>query len=128
IQTGSQLPGRPSLGAWTSYGLGSENEDLPTYMVLHSKWSAKRDAQALYTRLWGTGFLPSHHQGVSMRSAGDPILYLKDPEGVDRSTRRELLNGIAKLNEMQLQQFGDTEISARIQQYEMAYKLQMSVP
>ncbi len=128
IQTGSQLPGRPSLGAWTSYGLGSENENLPTYVVLHSKWSAKRDAQALYTRLWGTGFLPSHHQGVSLRSVGDPILFLKDPDGVDRQTRREILSGLAKLNEMQLSEFGDPETAARIAQYEMAYKLQTSVP
>lgn len=128
IQTGSQLPGRPSLGAWVSYGLGSENEELPTYVVLHSKWSAKRDAQALYNRLWGTGFLPSEHQGVSMRSTGDPVLYLKNPEGVLSSTRRQMLDDLAQLNQLTLKQFGDPEIAARIAQYEMAYKMQTSVP
>ncbi len=128
IQTGSQLPGRPSLGAWTSYGLGNENENLPTYVVLHSKVSSGKVDQALYTRLWGTGFLPSEHQGVALRSAGDPVLYLKDPDGVDRKTRRQMLDDVAALNELQLGAFGDPEIAARIKQYEMAYKLQTSVP
>jgi hypothetical protein len=128
IQTGSQLPGRPSLGAWLSYGLGSENENLPAYVVLHSKVSSGKVDQALFSRLWGTGFLPSEHQGVSLRSAGDPVLYLKDPEGVDRSTRRAMLDDVAAMNHMQLDEFGDPEIAARIKQYEMAYKLQTSVP
>lgn len=128
IQTGSQLPGRPSMGAWVSYGLGSENENLPTYVVLHSKVSSGKADQALYSRLWGTGFLPSEHQGVLFRSDGDPVLYLKDPDGVDRNTRRHMLDDISKLNHMQLDQFGDPEIAARITQYEMAYKLQTSVP
>ena len=128
IQTGSQLPGRPSFGAWMSYGLGSMNEDLPTYVVLHSKVSNGKADQALYTRLWGTGFLPSDHQGVSMRPSGDPVLYLSDPHGVDRATRRGMLDDVSKLNHLQLDQFGDPEIAARIQQYEMAYRMQTSVP
>ena len=128
IQTGSQLPGRPSFGAWVSYGLGSLNRDLPTYVVLHSKVTRGDADQALYTRLWGTGFLPGQHQGVSMRSAGDPVLYLKDPNGMDRTTRRNMLDDISKLNTMQHDDFGDPEIVARIEQYEMAYRMQTSVP
>jgi len=128
IQTGSQLPGRPSMGAWVSYGLGSENENLPTYVVLHSKVSSGKVDQALFSRLWGTGFLPSEYQGVSLRSAGDPVLYLKDPEGVDRDLRRKMLDDVAALNQLQLDEFGDPEIAARIKQYEMAYRLQTSVP
>lgn len=128
IQTGSQLPGRPSLGAWTSYGLGTMNEDLPAYVVLHSKVSRGNADQALFARLWGTGFLPSEHQGVSLRTTGDPVLYLSNPEGVDRATRRSMLDDLAALNQMQHQHFGDPEINARIGQYEMAYKMQTSVP
>lgn len=128
LETGSQIPGRPSIGAWISYGLGTENEDLPAFVVLHSSWSSKADAQALFSRLWGTGFLPSEHQGVLLRSKGDPILYLDDSKGIDRKSRREMLDGINALNNMQLDQFGDPEIATRIKQYEMAYKLQMSVP
>ena len=89
IQTGSQLPGRPSMGAWLSYGLGSMNEDLPTYVVLHSKVSSGKPNQPVYPRLWGTGFLPSEYQGVSLRSSGDPVLFLKDPAGMDRLTDRK---------------------------------------
>jgi hypothetical protein len=128
IQTGSQLPGRPSFGSWTSYGLGAMNQDLPTYIVLHSSWTGRKEAQALYSRLWGTGFLPSHHQGVSLRSQGDPVLFLSDPEGLSRETRRRMLDGIAELNNKQLEEFGDPEINARIEQYEMAYRMQSSVP
>lgn len=128
IQTGSQLPGRPSIGSWVSYGLGSMNQDLPTYVVLHSTWSSKADAQAVFTRLWGSGFLPSEHQGVALRSQGDPVLYLKNPDGVDGSSRRKMLDALAKLNNMQLDHFGDPEIATRISQYEMAYRLQASVP
>jgi len=128
IQTGSQLPGRPSLGTWLSYGLGSENENLPTYVVLHSKVTRGNPDQALFARLWGSGFISSEHQGVSMRSAGDPVLYLSDPDGLDRKTRRDMLDDLAKLNNQQLKEFGDPEISARIKQYEMAYRLQTSVP
>lgn len=128
IQTGSQLPGRPSMGAWLSYGLGSSNEDLPAFVVLHSTWSAKRDAQALYSRLWGSGWLPSRHQGVSLRSSGDPVLYLSNPDGVDRERRRQTLDALAELNQKQYEEFGDPEIPARIAQYEMAYRMQRSVP
>ena len=128
IQTGSQIPGRPCMGAWLSYGLGSMNENLPTYVVLHSKVSSNKPNQAVYPRLWGTGFLPSEHQGVSLRSQGDPILYLQDPEGMERTTRRKMLDSVSKLNELSLGTFGDPEIAARIKQYELAYRLQTSVP
>ncbi len=128
IQTGSQLPGRPSFGSWLSYGLGSMNKELPTYVVLHSTWSSKADAQAVFTRLWGSGFLPSEHQGVALRSSGDPVLYLQNPDGVDATTRRKMLDSVAKLNNLQLKHFGDPEIATRIAQYEMAYRLQTSVP
>lgn len=128
IQTGSQLPGRPSFGSWLSYGLGTMNEELPTYVVLHSTWSSKADAQAVFTRLWGSGFLPSEHQGVALRSSGDPVLFLQNPDGVEDITRRRMLDSLAKLNNLQLKHFGDPEIATRIAQYEMAYKLQTSVP
>jgi hypothetical protein len=128
LQTGSQLPGRPSMGAWLSYGLGSMNEDLPTYVVLHSKTTTGKVNQPVYPRLWGSGFLPSEYQGVSLRSDGDPVLYLKDPDGLDRETRRQMLNDVAALNHDQLKTFGDPEINARIEQYELAYRLQASVP
>lgn len=128
IQTGSQLPGRPSMGAWLSYGLGSMNENLPTYVVLHSKVSSNKPNQAVYPRLWGTGFLPSEHQGVSLRSQGDAVLFLKDPDGMDRATRRTMLDSLDALNQQSLKEFGDPEIAARIKQYELAYRLQASVP
>ncbi len=128
ILTGSQLPGRPSAGAWVSYGLGSMNSDLPTFVVLHSKWSSKRDAQAIYSRLWGAGFLPSRFQGTSFRSAGDPVLYLSNPEGVTRQTRRRSLDALAAMNRKQFEATGDPETATRIAQYEMAYRMQASVP
>ncbi|MCB1235340.1 MAG: DUF1501 domain-containing protein [Verrucomicrobiae bacterium] len=128
IQTGSQIPGRPSLGAWLSYGLGSENENLPAFVVLNSTWSAKRDAQALFSRLWGSGFLPSKHQGVALRSKGDPVLYLSNPQGVSPEIRRAMLDGVQKLNQRHYQQAGDPETQARIAQYEMAFRMQTSVP
>lgn len=128
IQTGAQIPGHPSLGAWLSYGLGSENENLPSFVVLNSTWSAKRDAQALYQRLWGPGFLPSKHQGVALRSQGDPVLYLSDPKGVNRDVRRTMLDGLNQLNEQHYREVGDPETHARIAQYEMAFRMQGSVP
>lgn len=128
IQTGSQQPGRPSLGAWASYGLGSEAEDLPAFLVLISHGSGKDSNQGLLERLWGSGFLPSSHQGVKLRSEGDPVLYLSDPKGIDRSLRRQMLDSIAKLNNEQLAKSGDPEISTRIAQYEMAFRMQSSVP
>jgi hypothetical protein len=126
--TGSQLPGRPSAGAWVSYGIGSPNQDLPAFVVLHSKWSAKGGTQALFSRLWGSGFLPTKHQGVALRSSGDPVLYLSNPPGVNASTRRRVLDGLAEMNAKHQAQFGDPEIATRIAQYEMAYRMQTSVP
>ncbi|MCH2115491.1 MAG: DUF1501 domain-containing protein [Pirellulales bacterium] len=128
IQTGSQQPGRPSLGAWVSYGLGSEAEDLPVFTVLISHGSGFDNNQGLLERLWGAGFLPSSHQGVKLRSNGDPVLYLSDPPGIDRSFRRRMLDGLARLNQQQLESSGNPEIAARIAQYEMAFRMQQSVP
>ncbi|MFN0196622.1 MAG: DUF1501 domain-containing protein [Planctomycetaceae bacterium] len=128
IQTGSQQPGRPSLGAWLSYGLGSEAEDLPAFIVLISHGTGKDANQGLLERLWGSGFLPSNHQGVKLRSSGDPVLFLSDPPGIDRQLRRTMLDGLAKLNQRQLAQSGDPEIATRIAQYEMAFRMQTSVP
>lgn len=128
IQTGSQLPGRPSFGAWLSYGLGSMNQDLPTFVVLHSSWTGRKDAQALYNRLWGSGFLPSRHAGVALRSQGDPVLYLSNPDGVSPSTRRTMLDALSQLNSNTYGDFGDPEVATRIAQYEMAYRMQTSVP
>jgi len=129
IQTGSQQPGRPSLGAWLSYGLGSENDDLPSFVVLISHGGGRKDAaQALFQRLWGPGFLPSEHQGVNFRAGKDPVLYLNNPDGMSQDSRRRMLDGLSKLNQMQYDQFSDPEIVARIAQYEMAFRMQMSVP
>jgi len=128
ICTGNQLPGRPSLGAWLSYGLGGINDNLPSFVVLNATWSAKRDAQAIYNRLWGSGPLPSKYQGVLLRSAGDPVLFLTNPNGVDPSTRRRMLDTLAKINQKTYDEFGDPEIQSRIAQYEMAYRMQTSVP
>jgi len=128
IQTGHQQPGRPSLGAWMSYGLGSENSDLPAFIVLISHGSSARDAQALFQRLWGSGFLPSEHQGVNFRAGADPVLYLSNPPGLDRDMRRRMLDHLAELNTRQQQAFHDPEITTRIAQYEMAYRMQASVP
>ncbi len=128
LQTGHQQPGRPSMGAWLSYGLGSENQNLPGFVVLLSRGSAARPDDPLHTRLWGSAFLPSNHQGVSFRSQGDPVLYLSNAPGIDRQTRRRLLDGIAKLNRQQLDVAGDPEINTRIAQFELAHRMQMSVP
>ncbi|MBI2434667.1 MAG: DUF1501 domain-containing protein [Candidatus Hydrogenedentes bacterium] len=128
IQTGAQQPGRPSMGAWMSYGLGTENSNLPAFIVMMSRTDPNRPAQALFDRLWGTGFLPSEHQGVKFRSGADPVLYLSNPPGIDGTTRRRMLDGIAKLNTIQYDAFADPEIVTRVQQYEMAYRMQTSVP
>jgi hypothetical protein len=128
FQTGSQQPGRPSLGAWVSYGLGSENENLPAFVVLLAQSSALNIDQPLFSRLWGSGFLPSNHQGVQFRSSGDPVLHLTDPPGIDRTDRRRILDAVSRLNHMRLAAFGDPEIETRISQYEMAYRMQTSVP
>ncbi len=126
IQTGSQIPGRPSLGAWLSYGLGSMNRDLPHYVVMHAKTSFAE--QSLFNRLWGTGFMPSDHQGILMRSEGDPVLYLSNPAGVTGSDRRSQLDALAKINSGLHAELGNPEILARIKQHEMAFRMQASVP
>ncbi len=126
-QTGSQIPGRPSIGAWLSYGLGSENADLPAFVAMSSKGSGK-GGQPLYDRLWGNGFLPSRHQGVKFRNQGDPVLDITDPAGVTRPMRRMMLDSLAELNQLKHQSVGDPEIASRIAQYELAYRMQMSVP
>ena len=127
-QTGSQLAGRPSIGAWASYGLGSDNQSLPAYVVLTSFGSGRPDDQPLYDRLWGAGFLPTKHQGVRFRNAGDPVLYLSNPPGVTTADRRRTLDRLRQLNERQLDDLGDPEIQTRIAQYEMAFRMQASVP
>ncbi len=128
FQTGSQQPGRPSMGSWLSYGLGSENKNLPAFTVLLSRGSGRPNGQPLYTRLWGNGFLHSLHQGVQFRAAKDPVLYLNDPKGVTKEGKRAMLDKLAELNEKQFTEFGNPEIQSRIAQYEMAYKMQTSVP
>ena len=127
FQSGHQQPGRPSIGSWLSYGLGSETENLPSFVVLLSK-NTFHQAQPLYDRLWGSGFLPSKYQGVKFRSQGDPVLYLNDPAGGEAKNRRAMLDRLAKLNQIREKEIGDPEITTRIAQYEMAYRMQASVP
>jgi hypothetical protein len=128
IQTGSQQPGRPSLGSWVSYGLGSENQSLPSFVVLLSVANAINTDQPLFSRLWGSGFLPSNYQGVRFRGSGEPVLYLADPPGINKTTRRQILDAVVKLNKIKSAAYGDPEIETRIAQYEMAYRMQTSVP
>jgi hypothetical protein len=128
MQTGSQLAGRPSIGSWVGYGLGSENKDLPAYIVLTSFGSGRKDDQPLYDRLWSAGFLPAKHQGVKFRNKGDRVLYLSNPAGMDQDMRRETLDELAVLNKRRYDALGDPEIQARIAQYEMAFRMQTSVP
>lgn len=125
--TGHHLAGRPSIGSWFSYGLGSVNRDLPDFLVLISNMKRGSD-QPLYDHYWGSGFLPSVYQGVKLRNAKEPVLYLRDPDGLPRHLRRGMLDGLGELNQMRLQQTGDPEIETRIRQYEMAYRMQTSVP
>ncbi len=127
-QTGSQLAGRPSIGAWAGYGLGSENRSLPAYVVLTSFGSGRPDDQPLYDRLWGSGFLPSRHQGVKFRNTGDAVLYLSNPPGVSTEARRSTLDRLKSLNQRQFDHLNDPEIQTRIAQYEMAFRMQSSVP
>jgi|TARA_B100000959_G_scaffold217826_1_gene229827 hypothetical protein len=127
-QTGHQLAGRPSIGSWLSYGLGTENTDLPAYVVMTSWGTGRPNDQPLYDRLWGAGFLPTQHQGVKFRNSGDPVLYLSDPKGINRKMRRDMLDEIASLNRKDRQVVGDPEIDARISQYELAFRMQSSVP
>src|SRR6476660_2788960 len=122
IQTGFQQPGRPSIGAWLSYGLGSENQNLPAFVVLLSQAQALNTDQPLFSRLWSSGFLPSNYQGVRFRGGTAPVLYLDDPPGISKITRRRMLDGIAKLNSMNHEAYGDPEIETRVAQYEMAYR------
>ena len=128
INTGSQFPGSPSMGSWVSYGLGSMNENLPSYIVLVSQGTGKNPGQPIFSRLWGSGFLPSSHQGVQFRSSKDPVLYLNDPQGMTRADRRAMLDDLGKLNELRHAELGDPEISTRISQYEMAFRMQASAP
>ncbi|MDG1670161.1 MAG: DUF1501 domain-containing protein [Akkermansiaceae bacterium] len=126
INTGAQQQGKPSLGAWLSYGMGTMNENMPGYVVMISR--GRGQLQALYDRLWGSGFLPAKHQGVKLRSAGEPVLYLKNPEGFEREARRGQLDSLKALNELNYDRFADPEIQARISQYELAYRMQAEVP
>ncbi len=128
FQTGAQLAGRPSIGAWVTYGLGSDNQDLPAFVVMISQGSGNRSDQPLYDRLWGSGFLPTSYQGVKFRSVGDPVLFLSNPRGLSAAGRRRMLDDLAKLDELNHREFGDPEILTRIAQYEMAYRMQSSVP
>jgi hypothetical protein len=116
------------MGSWVSYGLGSENQDLPAFVVMVSQASGLNVDQPLFSRLWGSGFLPSKYQGVKFRSPGDPVLYLTDPPGIDRSTRRRMLDTVAAINQIRSEAYGDPEIETRIAQYEMAFRMQTSVP
>ncbi len=128
LMTGNELPGKASLGSWLSYGLGSVSQDLPAFVVLTPKWSARSSVQALFHRLWDAGYLPSKYSGVALRGAGDPVLYIKDPDGVDRATRRAMLDDLNKLNEESYARYSDPETQTRIAQYEMAFRMQASVP
>jgi hypothetical protein len=128
IQTGSQQAGRPCMGAWMAYGLGSENRDLPAFVVMTSRGSGRKNDQPLYDRLWSAGFLPSRYQGVRFRAGADPVLYLSNPPGFDAGARRDLLDDLARMNQLKLDAYGDPEISTRISQYEMAFRMQTSVP
>ncbi|MBX3119039.1 MAG: DUF1501 domain-containing protein [Fimbriimonadaceae bacterium] len=128
FQTGFQIAGRPSIGSWLSYGLGTENADLPAYVVLTSIGTGRPDDQPLYDRLWGSGFLPTAHQGVKFRNTGDPVLFMNDPDGIDQSTRRDMLDDLMGLNKIKQAVSGDPEIDTRISQYELAFRMQTSVP
>jgi len=128
LMTGSEIPGKASLGSWLSYGLGSENNDLPAFVVLTPKFSPKVAAQALFTRMWTSGFLPTSHNGVALRAGADPVLFLENPNGVDASTRRAMLDSLSKFNQRAHARHGDPETITRIGQYEMAFRMQTSVP
>ncbi|HEX5271065.1 MAG TPA: DUF1501 domain-containing protein, partial [Gemmataceae bacterium] len=128
FQTGAQLAGRPSIGSWLAYGLGSESRELPAFVVMISQGSGNPNDQPLYDRLWGSGFLPTRYQGVKFRAVGDPVLYLSNPDGLGAAGRRRFLDDLARLNQMHLEQTGDPEVTTRIAQYEMAFRMQTSVP
>jgi uncharacterized protein (DUF1501 family) len=128
MNTGNQLPGYASIGAWASYGLGSVNENLPAFVAMVSQGTGKNPGQPIFSRLWGSGFLPSSHQGVGLRPGANPVLYLNNPPGVEREQRRELLDGLQALNQLHADRSGDPETLTRIAAYEMAFRMQASVP
>ena len=128
VMTGSEIPGKPSIGSWLAYGLGSESSNLPAFVVFTPRFPSSGNGQALFSRMWGSGFLPSRFNGVTLRGAGDPVLYVKNPDGVDRDDRRTMLDALGKLNQRSYEQMGDPEIQSRIAQYEMAFRMQSSVP
>jgi hypothetical protein len=128
MQTGNQVTGRPSIGSWLSYGLGTLNENLPTFVVMVAQPTNQEQMQAISGRLWSAGYLPGEHSGVALRSSGDPILYIDNPPGVSTEVRRKTLDGLNKLNQVTYEQWGDPETRIRIKQYEMAFKMQASVP
>jgi hypothetical protein len=128
VMTGSEVPGKPSIGSWLSYGLGSESNDLPAFVVFTPTFPKDSQAQALFTRMWSSGFLPSTYDGVALRGGADPVLYVKNPPGVDGSDRRTMLDALSKLNAKHYQRYGDPETQSRIAQYEMAFRMQTSVP
>lgn len=128
VMTGSETPGKASLGSWLAYGLGSENNDLPAFVVFTPKYPLDSNGQALFTRMWSSGFLPTRYNGVALRGSGDPVLYLPNPDGVSASDRRRMLDSLQQLNQKNHQRYGDPEILTRIAQYEMAFRMQSSVP
>src|SRR5690606_15549727 len=128
LLSGGQIPGRPTIGAWLTWGLGSETDSLPAFVVMTSVTKNTTCGQIFYDFYWGSGFLPTKYQGVKFRGSGDPVLYLRDPDGLSRNARRRILDDVARLNEIKLEEFGDPEIATRIAQYEMAYRMQSSVP
>ena len=128
VMTGSEVPGKPSMGSWISYGLGAETSDLPAFVALTPNFPNGSNAQALFSRMWGPGFLPGRHSGVVLRSGNDPVLYLENPPGVNRDDRRAMLDSLGELNQRGFEKFGDPDIQTRISQYEMSYRMQASVP
>lgn len=128
VMTGSEVPGKPSLGSWISYGLGSESEDLPAFVVFTPTFPKESQAQALFTRMWSSGFLPTKYDGVALRGAGDPVLFVKNPPGVNRGDRRTLLDALGRLNQRHFERLADPDTQTRIAQYEMAFRMQASVP
>ena len=128
VMTGSEVPGKPSMGSWISYGLGAETSDLPAFVALTPNFPNGSNAQALFSRMWGPGFLPGRHSGVVLRSGNDPVLYLENPPGVNRDDRRAMLDSLGELNQRGFEKFGDPDIQTRISQYEMSFRMQASVP
>jgi hypothetical protein len=128
VMSGSEIPGRASLGTWLSYGLGSDSNNLPAFVCLTPKYPLTSNGQALFSRMWNSGFLPTKHTGVVLRGAGDPVLYLQNPDGLATTERRHMLDALGKLNQQGFDRIGDPEIQTRISQYEMAFRMQSSVP